>query len=179
MFAAALDAGAREVVSALQGQSQQGMVRLIGCLGDARDEIKNEVLLLLTRLVTATRSDAIKSMVVFNEGFDRIMDMMDEDGGVREGSIVTQDCLRLLNHLVDGSAIIQRQFCELEYLRRMAPSLDLPTLLEGQDEDESTGLGGAPILRNNQREGLHLELTLLRLLVRARRARCTRGCAKP
>ena len=203
-------------------------MRLISCLGDNREAVRNEVLLVLAKL-TATRSKAINPLIAFNEGFDRVFDMLEDDGesvftpdlhfqatqqrpstrapiasilnptsllpaptrssntpqtrhphlrfrrhlsthtlceprpgGLREGSIITHDCLRLLSNLVDGNPSTQRYFCEMGHLRRLAPSLNLENLVE-HDEDDS--MSGIPILEPRQREGLHLALCLIKTLV--------------
>lgn len=166
-----LESGGEEMEGALVNQCQEGVVRLIGCLSDEREEVQNEVLLVLSRL-TSSRNENVKTLVVFNDAFDKILDMVERDGGLVEGSVVTLDCLRLLTNLVDGSASTQRQFVQLGSLSRLAPAFDLRRYKEynGDDEEEEGEGQGASrdrlTLTHHQREGLRLALHLLQLLVR-------------
>lgn len=76
----ALETGGSEMEGVLVNQSQEGVVRLIGCLSDDREEVQNEVLLVLSKL-TSSRNENIKTLVVFNDAFDKIFDMMQQVGG--------------------------------------------------------------------------------------------------
>jgi len=61
---------AKEDLEQLMQQRSQGVVRLIARLKDNREEVRNQALLLLTRLTEC--SEEIKKVVVFNEGFDEV-----------------------------------------------------------------------------------------------------------
>lgn len=96
----ALETGGSEMEGVLVNQSQEGVVRLIGCLSDDREEVQNEVLLVLSKL-TSSRNENIKTLVVFNDAFDKIFDMMQQVGGAtttpRDAGLAV--CLRVTRHI--------------------------------------------------------------------------------
>ncbi|TFJ87089.1 hypothetical protein NSK_001423 [Nannochloropsis salina CCMP1776] len=168
---AALEAGQGEVECALQGGgSQQGMVRLVACLSDEREEVRNEVLLVLGKLTTGRATENLKTLLAFNEGFERLLAMIEDDGGLLEGgSVITHDCLRLMGNVVAGTASTQRHFCELGPLETLAPWMDVTRVLavgeEEEEEEEGAQADRAPRLEARQMESLRLALVILRNLV--------------
>lgn len=74
----------------------RGITRLMDMLMD-REVIRNEALLLLTYLTRD--AEEIQKIVVFEGAFEKIFNIIKEEGG-SEGGIVVQDCLELLNNLL-------------------------------------------------------------------------------
>jgi hypothetical protein len=168
-FEKAADLGGPQVEAAMQ-QRPQSITRLIAYLSDPREEVRNMVLLLLTKLTA--RNEEIKKLVAFEDGFEKVFSIIAEEGGVQWGGVIVQDCLRLLCNLVDSSVLTQRSFCELGHLKSLAAMLDLRELEDSEDGDS---MGGVPVLRPNQRDGLHMVLCALRLLVRTSAHQCLYG----
>lgn len=181
---AALDAGPHEMEGVLQsGGSQQGMVRLVACLSDEREEVRNEVLLVLGKLTAGSAAENLMTLLVFNEGFEHLLAMIEDDGGLLDGGgVITNDCLRLLGNVVEGTASTQRHFCELGPLDTMAPWMDVTNLVDEEEEEqgyydndgeqqqqreEEGGEEGrrAPRLKSRQIESFRLALRILRNLV--------------
>ena len=170
---AALEAGPGEVETVLQsGGSQQGMVRLVACLSDEREEVRNEVLLVLGKLTAGSPSENLKTLVAFNEGFEHLLAMIEDDGGLLEGGgVITHDCLRLLGNVVEATPSTQRHFCELGPLDTLAPWMDVTRIPPPSDEEEEAqqqqGNTSAPLLEYRQIESFRLALRILRNLVAA------------
>ncbi|XP_059645820.1 golgin candidate 6-like isoform X3 [Cornus florida] len=78
----------------------RGITRLMDMLMD-REVIRNEALLLLTYLTR--EAEEIQKIVVFEGTFDKILGIVNEEGG-SEGGVVVQDCLELLNNLLCNNA---------------------------------------------------------------------------
>lgn len=74
----------------------RGITSLMDMLMD-REVIRNEALLLLTYLTR--EAEEIQKIVVFEGAFEKIFNIIKEEGG-SEGGIVVQDCLELLNNLL-------------------------------------------------------------------------------
>lgn len=142
------------------------MVRLVACLSDEREEVRNEVLLVLGRL-TSSRCENLKTLLAFNEGFEHLLAMIEDDGGLAEGGIITHDCLRLLGNVVESTPSAQRQFCEMGSLDVLGPWFDLAPIIEAAAGDDET-INGMPVLEARQRESFHLALRILRNLVSRR-----------
>eukprot|EP00252_Welwitschia_mirabilis_P026477 TRINITY_DN8701_c0_g1_i1.p1 TRINITY_DN8701_c0_g1~~TRINITY_DN8701_c0_g1_i1.p1 ORF type:complete len:947 (-),score=232.58 TRINITY_DN8701_c0_g1_i1:187-3027(-) len=81
----------------------RGITRLMDMLMD-REVIRNEALLLLTYLTRD--AEEIQKIVVFEGAFEKIFNIIKEEGG-SEGGIVVQDCLELLNNLLRNNSTNQ------------------------------------------------------------------------
>ncbi|KAG0630720.1 hypothetical protein M758_1G199600 [Ceratodon purpureus] len=93
----------------------QGITRLMDMLAE-REVIRNEALIVLAYL---TRSaEEIQKIVVFEGAFDRLFNIIREEGGC-EGGIIVQDCLELLNNLLrsnPSNQIFLRETLGLQYI---------------------------------------------------------------
>eukprot|EP00850_Spirogloea_muscicola_P018952 SM000179S03424 [mRNA] locus=s179:212840:217911:- [translate_table: standard] len=98
----------------------QGVTRLMDMMLE-REVIRNETLLLLINL---TRSaEEIQKIVVFEGAFDRLFNIMREEGSA-DGGIIVQDSIELLNNLVRGNSSNQ------VYLRETIGLHHIPALLK-------------------------------------------------
>ncbi|KAJ2652542.1 Vesicle-mediated ER to Golgi transport protein [Coemansia sp. RSA 1250] len=114
--------------------SPTGVGRLVDLLSDQRDIIRNEGIQLL---IAMTESNAdIQKIVAFENAFDRLLGIVDEEGGVR-GNIVVQDCLQLLHNLLNYNVSNQNFFREASGIQR------LPSLLITDPSQTAAGRNGA------------------------------------
>ncbi|KAJ2445955.1 Vesicle-mediated ER to Golgi transport protein [Coemansia sp. RSA 2440] len=115
--------------------SPMGVGRLVDLLSDQRDIIRNEGIQLLIAM-TETNAD-IQKIVAFENAFDRLLGIVDEEGGVR-GNIVVQDCLQLLHNLLNYNVSNQNFFRETSGVQR------LPNLLITDPSQTAAGRNGLP-----------------------------------
>ncbi|KAJ8683674.1 hypothetical protein QAD02_019466 [Eretmocerus hayati] len=132
--------------------SPMGVSKLMDMLGDSREIIRNEALLLLIQLTKGNAN--IQKIVAFENAFDRIYDVIVQEGGV-DGGIVVEDCLLLMLNLLRGNYSNQYFFKEGSYIQRLTPMFQLPT-----DEDNSI-IGWAPQKVSN----VHCMIQVIRALV--------------
>ncbi|KAJ1985767.1 Vesicle-mediated ER to Golgi transport protein [Dimargaris cristalligena] len=107
-----------------------GVGRLMDLLDDHRDIVRNEALLLLVALTED--SAEIQKIVAFQGGFDRLLDIITHESGIR-GGIIVQDCLQLLHNLLRYNVSNQNFFRETSCISR------LPVLLSTQPDGGDTG----------------------------------------
>ncbi|CAM9837409.1 unnamed protein product, partial [Ectocarpus sp. 12 AP-2014] len=67
-----------------------GLQALVEVLRDPREEVRNEVILLLGQLTTSNLE--VKKFVAFQEGFERLFDIMSGEGMLEGGSVIVKDC---------------------------------------------------------------------------------------
>lgn len=131
--------------------SPMGVSKLMDLLGDSREVIRNDALLLLIQL---TRGNAnIQKIVAFENAFDRLFDVISEEG-YADGGIVVEDCLLLMLNLLRNNTSNQNFFKEGSYIQRLSPMFQLPQ--EGGDEP-----GWSPQKVSN----IHCVLQVVRTLV--------------
>jgi len=127
--------------------SPMGVSKLIDMLSDSREVIRNNSVLLLTLL---TKSNAnIQKILAFENAFDRLFDVIQEEGSA-DGGIVVQDCLNFMLTLLRNNISTQNFFKEGNFISRILPLLQLPV------DDEW------PIQRINN---VHAVLQIIRTLV--------------
>ncbi|KAJ1955708.1 Vesicle-mediated ER to Golgi transport protein, partial [Dipsacomyces acuminosporus] len=113
--------------------SPTGVGRLVDLLSDQRDIIRNEGIQLL---IAMTESNAdIQKIVAFENAFDHLLGIVNEEGGVR-GNIVVQDCLQLLHNLLNYNVSNQNFFRETSGIQR------LPDLLITDPSETAAGQNG-------------------------------------
>ncbi|XP_063974327.1 general vesicular transport factor p115 [Diachasmimorpha longicaudata] len=113
--------------------SRMGVSRLMDLLIDTREVIRNDALLLLIQLTKGNAN--IQKIVAFENAFDRIFDVIAQEGGV-EGGIVVEDCLLLMLNLIRNNVSNQNFFKEGSYIQRLTPMFQLPP------DAEDTSLSG-------------------------------------
>uniref|UniRef100_A0A4X1T0L8 General vesicular transport factor p115 n=1 Tax=Sus scrofa TaxID=9823 RepID=A0A4X1T0L8_PIG len=128
--------------------SPMGVSRLMDLLADSREVIRNDGVLLLQAL---TRNNgAIQKIVAFENAFERLLDIITEEGN-SDGGIVVEDCLILLQNLLKNNNSNQNFFKEGSYIQRMKPWFEVG--------DENSGWSAQKVTN------LHLMLQLVRVLV--------------
>ncbi|KAJ2488999.1 Vesicle-mediated ER to Golgi transport protein [Coemansia sp. RSA 2050] len=116
--------------------SPTGVGRLVDLLSDQRDIIRNEGIQLL--IAMTKRNADIQKIVAFENAFDYLLGIVDEEGGVR-GNIIVQDCLQLLHNLLNYNVSNQNFFRETSGIQR------LPSLLVTDPSQTAAGRSGHPI----------------------------------
>uniref|UniRef100_A0A8C9XDU4 General vesicular transport factor p115 n=1 Tax=Sander lucioperca TaxID=283035 RepID=A0A8C9XDU4_SANLU len=128
--------------------SPMGVSRLMDLLADSREVIRNDGLLLLQQL---TKSNAaIQKIVAFENAFERLLDIITEEGS-SDGGIVVEDCLLLLVNLLKNNSSNQNFFKEGSYIQRMKPWFEVG--------DDNSGWSAQKVTN------LHLMLQLVRVMV--------------
>ncbi len=94
-----------------------GMMRLVDVLDDPREEIRNELLLLLLKITDSNAE--IQNSVAFQDGFERLVRIIDSEG-VDEGGIIIKDCLQIVFNLVGNNKVAQKLFLQV---RSPSPAL--------------------------------------------------------
>lgn len=98
--------------------SPMGISRLMDLLADSREVIRNDALLLLSHLTKANAN--IQKIVAFENAFDRLLDII-VDEGCSDGGVVVEDCLVVLLHLLKNNSSNQNFFKEGSYIQRLTP----------------------------------------------------------
>ncbi|PSC74328.1 Arginine deiminase [Micractinium conductrix] len=99
-----------------------GMTRIMDLLGE-QEVLRNEALLLLAQL--AAGSADLQKIAVFEGAFDRLFDIISEEGPM-DGDIVVQDCFQLMAALLRSSPPNQLMFRETGFLAQLPAMLRLP-----------------------------------------------------
>lgn len=128
--------------------SPMGVSRLMDLLADSREIIRNDGVLLLQALTRG--NGAIQKIVAFENAFERLLDIITEEGN-SDGGIVVEDCLILLQNLLKTNNSNQNFFKEGSYIQRMKPWFEVG--------DENSGWSAQKVTN------LHLMLQLVRVLV--------------
>ncbi|XP_056424241.1 general vesicular transport factor p115 isoform X4 [Hyla sarda] len=128
--------------------SPMGVSRLMDLLDDSREVIRNDGLLLLQQLTK--NNAAIQKIVAFENAFERLLDIITEEGS-SDGGIVVEDCLLLLQNLLKYNNSNQNFFKEGSYIQRMKPWFEVG--------DDNSGWSAQKVTN------LHLMLQLVRVLV--------------
>ncbi|KJZ72052.1 hypothetical protein HIM_08613 [Hirsutella minnesotensis 3608] len=87
-----------------------GISRLVAVLDDSRDAIRDEAITLLTGLTPT--SVELQKLVAFENAFERIFSIIDNEGSLAEGSRAVEDCLILLANLLRRNGSNQSLFRE-------------------------------------------------------------------
>ncbi|XP_040183698.1 general vesicular transport factor p115 isoform X2 [Rana temporaria] len=125
-----------------------GVSRLMDLLDDSREVIRNDGLLLLQQLTKGNA--AIQKIVAFENAFERLLDIITEEGS-SDGGIVVEDCLILLQNLLKYNNSNQNFFKEGSYIQRMKTWFEVG--------DDNSGWSAQKVTN------LHLMLQLVRVLV--------------
>ncbi|XP_075547646.1 general vesicular transport factor p115 isoform X1 [Dermacentor variabilis] len=123
--------------------SPMGVSRLMDLLSDSREVIRNDALLLLSHLTKANAN--IQKIVAFENAFDRLLDII-IDEGCSDGGVVVEDCLVVLLHLLKNNNSNQNFFKEGSYIQRLSPFFNYhhsqQQQQEGSEAQQSGGGGG-------------------------------------
>lgn len=97
--------------------SPMAFSKLMDLLSDSREIIRNDALLLLINLTKGNTN--IQKIIAFENGFERLFEVIQNEGCLR-GGIVVEDCLTLLLNLLKNNASNQQFFKESSYIQRLA-----------------------------------------------------------
>ncbi len=97
-------------------------------LADSREVIRNDALLLLLHLTRSNRQ--IQKIVAFENAFDRLLAII-QDEGFSDGGIIVEDCLVILENLLQGNNSNQSFFREASLLNMLVPWLDFKQVPAG------------------------------------------------
>ncbi|GAB1289845.1 General vesicular transport factor p115 [Apodemus speciosus] len=111
--------------------SPMGVSRLMDLLADSREIIRNDA---LTR-----NNGAIQKIVAFENAFERLLDIITEEGN-SDGGIVVEDCLILLQNLLKNNNSNQNFFKEGSYIQRMKPWFEVGDENSGWSAQKVTNL---------------------------------------
>ncbi|CAH8678735.1 unnamed protein product [Schistosoma rodhaini] len=103
-------------------QCRTGVSKLVDILSDTHEVLRNDVILLLTELTKANAN--IQKIVAFENAFDWLLKIIYSEG-LCDGSVVVEDCLRLLLQLLDGNPSNQVLFVEGNFIQRLSLLFDL------------------------------------------------------
>ena len=90
-------------------------------LDDPRDAVRTEALVLLKDL--SRTSEELQKLIVFEDAFNKIFNLIQADGSLTQGTDVVQDCLSLLAHLIQSNTSNQTNFRELGHVAKLAALL--------------------------------------------------------
>lgn len=139
---------------------------IVSLLNDLNDPVRNEAILVLMAL--ANDNFNIQKLVAFENTFDKLFEIIEEEGGIR-GSILVQDCLTLLTNLLMYNALNQKYFLETEGVPKLAKLLAEPieeTVEEGIYDENGNAMVAAPIIWTEQRlQNMSIALEICRAFV--------------
>ncbi|XP_077267281.1 general vesicular transport factor p115 [Temnothorax americanus] len=133
--------------------SPMGVSKLMDLLSDSREVIRNDVLLLLVQLTKGNAN--IQKIVAFESAFDRIFDVIEQEGNA-DGGIVVEDCLLLMLNLLRGNVSNQNFFKEGSYIQKLTPMFQIPN----ETEDNNLGAWSPQKVSN-----VHCMVRVVRALV--------------
>lgn len=107
--------------------SPMAVSKLMDLLSDSREVIRNDALLLMIQLTKANAN--IQKIVAFENAFDKLFDVIKEEG-CSDGGIVVEDCLILMLNLLKNNSSNQQFFKEGSYIQRLAHMFVLPPDIE-------------------------------------------------
>ena len=104
--------------------SPMGISRIMDLLSDSREVVRNDALLLLLQLTRSNRQ--IQKIVAFDNAFDRLLAVIQEEGW-SDGGIVVEDCLMIIHNLLGGNNSNQTFFREASHIQLVVPFFQLPS----------------------------------------------------
>ncbi|SCV05938.1 LANO_0H18492g1_1 [Lachancea nothofagi CBS 11611] len=100
-----------------------GVSTLVSLLDDIHEPVRDEAILLL--MAVANNSTHIQKLVAFENIFERLFKIIEEEGGLR-GSLAVSDCLLLIVNILKYNTSNQTLFLETGNLPQMARLLNEP-----------------------------------------------------
>lgn len=106
--------------------------KMMDLLSDSREVVRNDGLLLLINLTRSNKQ--IQKIVAFENAFDRLLAVIREEG-FSDGGIVVEDCLVILENLLQGNNSNQSFFREASLINHLVPWFDFKTVMvQGSSE---------------------------------------------
>ena len=99
-------------------KSPMGVSKTMDLLSDSREVIRNDALLLVYQL---TRSNSqIQKIVAFENAFERLMNIIHQEG-YSDGGIIVEDCIAIMQNLLRGNSSNQAFFREASQIQLLVP----------------------------------------------------------
>ena len=86
-----------------------GLQKLVDVLKDKREEVRNDMLLLLRSLTR--RNAEICKFIAFQDGFDTLISIL-----INEKGSISRDCLNILYNMLTNSVLTLKLFSQKKYL---------------------------------------------------------------
>jgi intracellular protein transport protein USO1 len=134
-----------------------GIPKLVAILDDRREAIRNEAITLLTYL-TPTNPE-IQKIVAFQNAFERIFSVIENEGGLSMGDRVIEDCLILLANLLRLNAPNQVTFRETGCIKQLAKQLEGTYRSDAEEEEV------APWAQQQRNRNVYALLVIVRLFL--------------
>ncbi|CAF0760234.1 unnamed protein product [Didymodactylos carnosus] len=115
----------KELQDIILESGPMGVSKLIDLLQDQREVIRNDTLLLLQILTRANAN--IQKIVAFENGFERLYEILVSEGG-SEGVVTVEDCLTVLLNLLKNNSSNQSYFREGSYIQRLVQFFELSSI---------------------------------------------------
>lgn len=107
--------------------SPMAFSKLMDLLNDTREVIRNEAIVFLKCLVKGNLN--IQKIMAFENGFERLFEIIQIEGGLF-GGVVVEDSLTLILNLLKNNASNQQFFKESSHIPRLTPLMNLDEIEE-------------------------------------------------
>lgn len=134
-----------------------GIPRLVAVLDDVREAVRDEGIALLTYLTPA--SIDIQKLVAFEKGFERVFEIIFQEGGLIEGARVVENCLILLANLLRLNSSNQSMFREMGFIAKLGQ------LLRDSYRPPEDGQEIAPWAQEQRNRNIYALLAVIRLFL--------------
>ena len=134
-----------------------GISRLVSVLDDSRDVVRNEGVALLTSLTP--ESTELQKLVAFENTFDRVFHIINQEGSLMHGDRIIEDCLVLLANLLRLNTSNQSFFRETGCVPKLARLLK--DALSSQEDTEEI----ADWVREQRGRNIFALLAVIRLFL--------------
>jgi hypothetical protein len=109
--------------------SPMAISKLMDLLQDSREIIRNDTLIVLQNL-TKSHSN-IQKIVAFENGFERLLEIIDNEGA-NDGGIIVEDCLNLIINLLRSNSSNQNFFKEGNFIKRLCKFFEFNNEIDAQ-----------------------------------------------
>lgn len=134
-----------------------GISRLVAVLDDRREAVRNEALSLLTYLTPT--STELQKRVAFEDAFDRIFNIIKQEGSLVDGDRIVEDCLILLANLLRLNASNQSFFREAGCVPKVA------WLLSDASNEQKIDPNATEWAKTQRNRNIYALLAVLRLFL--------------
>jgi hypothetical protein len=132
--------------------SPMAISKLMDLLLDSREIIRNDTLIVLQNLTKGHSN--IQKIVAFENGFERLLEIIDNEG-FNDGGVVVEDCLNLIINLLKSNSSNQNFFKEGNFIKRLCKYFEF----NNNDSNESQ------VWHEQKCKNINLQLNVVRSLV--------------
>lgn len=112
-----------------------GLQKLVDVLNDSREEVRNEMLLLLRSLTR--RNQEICKFIAFQDGYDILIRILQSETGV-----VARDCLHVIYNMVANSVLTLKLFSQKKLINAIIDILSVSEKITPLSSIRSTPVNG-------------------------------------